>query len=107
MTRVLRLSPSRARAGVSFSQGSLKTCAKQVGDLGRRRQWKEAFKLFQHMPQQHAVPNVVTYNAVISACEKGKRPEQALEIFASMQQQGVVSGVITYNALISAFEKGK
>ena len=52
------------------------------------------------------VPNAITYNALISACEKGKQPEQALEILVYMKQQGVVPDVITYNALISACEKG-
>ena len=53
------------------------------------------------------VPDVVTFNALISACEKAKQPERALEVFDAMQQQGVVPNVITYNALISACEKGK
>ena len=53
------------------------------------------------------MPGVVTYSALISACEKGKQPEQALELFEAMKQQGVVPDVITYNALISACEKGK
>jgi len=52
------------------------------------------------------VPNVVTYSALISACEKDNQPRKALEFFKTMQQQGVVSTVITYNALISACEKG-
>ena len=52
------------------------------------------------------VPNVSTYNAVISACEKGKQPERALEVFQAMQRQGVVPNVITYSALISTCEEG-
>ena len=53
------------------------------------------------------VPNVITYSAMISACEKGHQLEPAMEIFAAMQQQGVVPNVVTYSALISACEKGK
>ena len=59
------------------------------------------------MKQQGMVPNVITYSALISACEKGKQPERALELFEAMKRQGVVPNVITYNALISACEKGK
>ena len=62
---------------------------------------------FHHMKQKGVVPNVITYNALISACEKGKQPEQAMEVFKAMQQQGVVPDVITYSALISACEKSK
>ena len=46
------------------------------------------------------VPNVITYNAMISACEKGKQPERALELFDAMKQQSMVPDVMTYNALI-------
>ena len=53
------------------------------------------------------VPNRVTYTVLISACTKGKQPEQALKIFGDMKQRGLVPNVITYNALISAFSKGR
>lgn len=52
------------------------------------------------------VPNLITYSALISACEKGGKPEQALELFEAMLRRGVVPELITYNALISACEKG-
>ena len=51
--------------------------------------------------------NVIIYNALISACDKGKQPESALEVFKAMQQQGVVPNIISYSALISASGKGK
>ena len=53
------------------------------------------------------VPDIITYSALISACEKGKQPERALQLFEAMKQQGMVPNVITYNTLISACEKGK
>ena len=58
--------------------------------------------------QQHSVlPDVIIYNALISACSKGKAPEQALQVFKAMQKQGAVPDLITYCTLISACEKGK
>ena len=42
--------------------------------------------MFQAMQRQGVAPNVITYNAVISACEKGKQPERALEVFQSLQR---------------------
>ena len=59
------------------------------------------------MEQQGVTPNAITYNALISACGKGKQPEQALNVFEAMVQQGVVPDATTYNALISACEKAK
>ena len=53
------------------------------------------------------VPEVITYSAVISACEKGKQPERALEVFQTMLWYGLVPNVITYSALVSACGKGQ
>ena len=47
------------------------------------------------MVQQSAVPNAITYSALISACEKGKQPERALEVFEKMVPRGVVPDRIT------------
>ena len=54
------------------------------------------------MVQQGVVPDSVTYNALISSCEKGKQPERALQIFAATQLQGMMPDKITYSALIIA-----
>ena len=59
------------------------------------------------MVKQGIVPGAITYSSLISACEKGKQPEQALKAFEATVQQGVVADAITYSALISACEKGK
>ena len=58
------------------------------------------------MKQQGVVPDVITYSALISACEKGNQLEQALGFFEAIKQQGLVPNLITYSALISACEKG-
>ena len=47
------------------------------------------------MKQQGVVPDVITYSALISVCEKGKLPERALELFRAMRRQGVVPNVFT------------
>ena len=50
---------------------------------------------------------MITYGALISACEKGKQPKRAWEVLQAMQQQGASPSMITDSALISACEKGK
>ena len=52
-------------------------------------------------------PNLITYNAAISACEKGKQPDKALELLEETQRKGMEPGSITYNAASSACEKSK
>ena len=51
--------------------------------------------------------NVISYNAAISACEKGSQWQEALELLAEMQAQGLEPNVISYSAAISACEKGE
>ena len=52
------------------------------------------------------MPNVVTYNALMSSCAEGKQPNQAVELFEVMQRQDMVPNVITYNALIHSCVEG-
>ena len=57
--------------------------------------------------RQGLLPNVITYSALISACEKDALPQRALQLLETMLHQGLLPEVITYSALISACEKGK
>ena len=59
------------------------------------------------MLRQSEVPEVTTYSALNSACEKGKRLACALELFKGMLRKSEVPDATTYNALISACEKRK
>ena len=51
--------------------------------------------------------DVITYSAVISACEKCKDYKKALELLQEMKDYGINPDVRTYNATISACEKCK
>ena len=42
---------------------------------------ERALELFQVLRVQGLVPHVITYSALLSAGEKGKRAERALEVF--------------------------
>ena len=68
---------------------------------------EQALAILEAMQRRGLVPNVITYNALISALEKGNQPGEALEIFKEMKQYGTVPNVITYSTLISTLEKGK
>jgi pentatricopeptide repeat protein len=48
-------------------------------------------------------PDVITYNALISACDKGLRPEQAQATFNDLVESGLEPDGISYCSLISAF----
>jgi len=59
------------------------------------------------MRRQGMVPDVITYSALISACERGKSPELAMEVFRSMQRQSAVPDIVIYSAFISSCGKAQ
>ena len=50
---------------------------------------------------------LISYNAAISACRKGKQPDKTVELFEDMLRKGLEPNRISCNAVISAREKGK
>lgn len=56
-------------------------------------------------------PNTVSYNSLLSACERCGQAERALEIFGMMEREAgptfgyTASSLVTYNTLISACGK--
>jgi len=51
-------------------------------------------------------PDVVSFNAAISACEKGHRTAAALALHRDMQLDGVEPNLVTANSLLSACGRG-
>lgn len=56
-------------------------------------------------------PNTVSYNSLLSACERCGQAERALEVFSMMEKEAgptlgyTGSSLVTYNTLISACGK--
>lgn len=56
-------------------------------------------------------PNTVSYNSLLSVCERCGQPERALEVFGMMEREAgptigyTSSSLVTYNTLISACGK--
>ena len=46
-------------------------------------------QLFEGFRHQGIKPDIVTYSALISACEKGRDRKTALRLFEEMQQKGI------------------
>ena len=65
-----------------------------------------ALSLLDEMRVAAVAPNVISYSAAISACEKGGRWEQAVSLLDEMREAGVLPNVVSFNAAISACEKG-
>ena len=68
----------------------------------------EALALLAEMKTRNIEPNVRTYSAAISACEKAGGADgmsEALALLAEMKTRNIEPNVITYSAVISACEK--
>ena len=59
------------------------------------------------MVHQLLTPNAVSWNATMSACEKGKQWEEALGLLKEMVHELLTPDAVSVNAAISACEKGK
>ena len=68
--------------------------------------WERALSLRDEMRERGVTPNVISFNAAISACEKGGKWERALSLLDAMRERGVTPNVISFSAAISACEKG-
>ena len=56
--------------------------------------------IFEEMNLQGVVPDVITYDALISACEKGEQPERALKNFEDITQRGLELDVLLVDCTI-------
>ena len=50
---------------------------------------------------------MISYDASISACEKGRKWEHAFSLLRPMKRSRLEPNTISYNAVTSAGEKGK
>ena len=66
------------------------------------RDWSAALRLLHEMLDQRLESDVVSYNASISASEKGSQWAQALALLREMFDRRLESDVVSYNASISA-----
>ena len=57
--------------------------------------------LFEEMGRRGVERDTITYNATISACEKGGQWERAVALFEEMGRRGVERTFVTYSSLIS------
>ena len=58
------------------------------------------------MPLAGVTPNVISYSATISSCEKGAQWQHALALWQEMPSKHVLPNLYTHNSTISSLEKG-
>ena len=67
--------------------------------------WQGALSLLAQMLAGRVTPDVTSYNALISACEKGGEWQRALHLFQLCRSE-LQPNLVSYNAMISACQKG-
>merc|ERR1719333_1432023 len=59
------------------------------------------------MKERGVAPDAITFNSLISACEKRMWPERATELLREMEETGPAPDVKAYTALMSCWAKSK
>ena len=88
--------------GTGRFTGTTSTC----NPGGRRAHWQEALGLLREMPSKGVERNTITYNAAISACEKGGQWKEALGLLSVTASKDVERDTITYNTAVFVCVKG-
>lgn len=78
-----------------------------ISDEARDGKWTKVLSELKKMRGLGIEPNVVVYDAAISACEKLGRWNKALSLLEEMRDAGILPSASTYTAAISACKKGK
>lgn len=86
--------------------GPTQVCEKAV-------QWTQAIALFLQLIVQQLPPDIITYNAVLSACQKSAQWQRAVSLFVEAQQHELQPTIITcdsdltplFNSLIKKCKK--
>ena len=74
--------------------------------MRERGQRNEALRLLNAMRRYGLSPNVISFSAAISACEKGGHWHEAVRLLSVMSWEDLSPDVISFSADISACEKG-
>ena len=74
---------------------ALKNLTAQIVQCGRQRAWRRAVDLLKKSIAALTEPDVITYSATISACEKGQRWITAVALLREMQHRHLEADVIT------------
>lgn len=76
-----------------------------MSSCGACAEWFLALGLLEEMKEERSWPEAISYNACITACERGQHWERALRIFGELREWHKPD-LVSYNAAISGCEKG-
>ncbi|CAJ1402555.1 unnamed protein product [Effrenium voratum] len=97
------LTSATGGSGAGGAAGSLVAGNSALSACQKAMAWQEALALLRGFADLKLRADVISYNAVVSACQGEWR--QALRLLEELQSVHLSPGVVTYNAMITACEK--
>ncbi|CAJ1434880.1 unnamed protein product [Effrenium voratum] len=91
-----------ARDGCTGLSSALQDYTFAIKTLGRKRLCQQALSILESMIHFGPAPNVIHFNAAITACESSGYWEGAVMLLQQMSFLGVTPDVVSFNAVISA-----
>lgn len=90
---------------VSHVESILPAVCEEGGDWQQLEagQWRSALSVLDDMKQ---IPSEISFNAALSACERGVQWQHALALLADMRLAEVTPTSVSLNTVVSACEKG-
>ncbi|CAE8636052.1 unnamed protein product [Polarella glacialis] len=83
-------------------------CSAAISACAGAGQWEPALWLLGSMLRSRSPsPDVITFNATVTACDRGQQWQRALSVVELMRSQNLEATVITLNATLSACVKGR
>ena len=70
-------------------------------------QWQRALELLEGMPQWALKPDVISYNAAMSACDEVCKWQRTIELLERMLQRGLDPAESSYSSAIGACAPGR
>merc|ERR1711974_133204 len=66
-----------------------------------------ALQLFDEMLRRGIAPDLITYTAAVSACEKMQLTDRAMELLHEMQERSIAPNEITYSLAMSVLKRAQ
>ena len=73
---------------------------RELGRLVKLRNCPEAFALAARMKEQGIIPNLITYNLLLEACQDAALVDEAWAVFEDMLAVGILPSHSTFQLLL-------
>ena len=102
---VIPVAPSM-RYAVASRTSRLSRQTRLIDHAGRAQRWADALCMLRELSCLRLQPNLITYNANITACGRSSEWQQSLALLQEAQHRSLQPDCTSYNATFTACERG-